>query len=219
MTDRPTTDDAAGALAEVETGAGTDGEPGRPGRSARPDTRERILDVALDLFTERGYDGTSLREIAEELGLTKAALYYHFESKEDILLALHLRLHDFGRDALLRIGDRPVTLRLWSEVLDSLIDQMLAQRRIFLMHQRNEAALEKLHHTHDDRNEDILHRLQQVLSDPEVPLGDRVRMAASVGVLFSGFFLSGEGITGASDQELGKLLREVLSDVLGGQPA
>ena len=54
-------------------------------------TRERILDVALDLFIEKGYDRTSLREIAEPLGFSKAALYYHFASKEDILMALQDR--------------------------------------------------------------------------------------------------------------------------------
>ena len=53
--------------------------------------------MALDLFTEKGFDGTSLREIAERLGVTKAALYYHFASKDDILMALHMRLHEFGR--------------------------------------------------------------------------------------------------------------------------
>src|SRR6516162_5877947 len=62
-----------------------------------PTTRDRILDVALDLFTEQGFDGTSLREIAERLHVTKAALYYHFESKDDILMALHMRLHEFGK--------------------------------------------------------------------------------------------------------------------------
>jgi AcrR family transcriptional regulator len=49
------------------------------------DTRSRIKAVALDLFTEQGYEKTSLREIAERLGVTKAALYYHFKSKEEIV--------------------------------------------------------------------------------------------------------------------------------------
>ena len=63
--------------------------------------------MALDLFTEQGFDGTSLRQIAEQLGVTKAALYYHFESKDDILLALHMRLHEFGKEALKQDGGRP----------------------------------------------------------------------------------------------------------------
>src|SRR5271154_7251580 len=71
-----------------------------------PDTRERILDIALDLFTTQGYETTSLREIAEQLGFSKAAIYYHFASKADILLALHLRLHDLGRTALVQLGGK-----------------------------------------------------------------------------------------------------------------
>ncbi|MEU6562752.1 TetR/AcrR family transcriptional regulator [Nocardia nova] len=54
----------------------------------RSDTRERIRAVAMELFAEHGYDKTSLREIAERLGVTKAALYYHFRSKEDIVVSL-----------------------------------------------------------------------------------------------------------------------------------
>jgi AcrR family transcriptional regulator len=52
------------------------------------DTHRRIQQAALELFTEQGYERTSLREIAERLGVTKAALYYHFRAKEDILTAL-----------------------------------------------------------------------------------------------------------------------------------
>lgn len=51
-------------------------------------TRSRIQAVALELFTEQGYEKTSLREIAERLGVTKAALYYHFKSKDDIVNGL-----------------------------------------------------------------------------------------------------------------------------------
>ena len=57
-------------------------------RATRADTRARIQEVALELFTEQGYEKTSLREIAERLDVTKAALYYHFKSKEDIVRSL-----------------------------------------------------------------------------------------------------------------------------------
>ena len=92
-----------GPPSDPETATATATVP--PLVDAKSDTRQRILDVALDLFTEQGYDGTSLREIAEQLGVTKAALYYHFESKEDILMALHMRIHDFGREALMLIAE------------------------------------------------------------------------------------------------------------------
>jgi AcrR family transcriptional regulator len=52
------------------------------------DTRQRILDVALDLFGERGYAGTSVADITTRLGVSKAALYHHFAAKDDILRAL-----------------------------------------------------------------------------------------------------------------------------------
>src|SRR5580693_1625842 len=52
------------------------------------DTRSRLRELALELFAEQGYEKTSLREIAERLGVTKAALYYYFKSKEDIVRSL-----------------------------------------------------------------------------------------------------------------------------------
>jgi AcrR family transcriptional regulator len=66
-------------------------------------TRTRILDAARALFAERGYAGTSMRDLADALGMTKAALYYHFPGKADILLALVEplldRLEAIGDDA------------------------------------------------------------------------------------------------------------------------
>jgi len=181
------------------------------------DTKQRILEVALDLFTEQGYDGTSLRQIAEQLGVTKAALYYHFESKEDILMALHMRLHDFGKEALVRIGEGPVTLALWEELLDEIVGEMLAQRKIFLMHERNQAALEKMHREdHDAEHEDIQNQFRRVLADTRVPLRDRVRMSASFGVVFSSLFLAGDAFESTTNDELGAMLQDILHDVLTG---
>jgi AcrR family transcriptional regulator len=188
-----------------------------PAEETTPNTRDRILDIALELFTEQGFDATSLRQIAERLGVTKAALYYHFESKDDILMALHMRLHEFGRNALTRMGEEPVTLELWEELLDEIVDQMLAQRQLFLMHQRNQAVLEKLHREeHDAEHEDIEEQFRRLLGDTRMPLRDRVRMAASFGVLFSGLFLTGEAFADSDNAELGGLLREAVHDVLRG---
>jgi AcrR family transcriptional regulator len=205
-----------GPLAEI-TDPITDPTDAPAQVDAKVDTRQRILDVALDLFTEQGYDGTSLREIAEQLSITKAAIYYYFESKEDILMALHLRLHEFGRDALLLIGEEPVTLALWEQLLDQIVGEMLSQRKIFLMHERNQAVLEKLHREdHDAEHEDIQNQFRRVLNDPGVPLRDRVRMAASFGVVFSSLFLAGDAFESTTNEELGTMLREILHDVLNG---
>ncbi len=201
-----------GALTEAEASSQVDAKTAQSN-----DTKQRILDVALDLFTEQGYDGTSLRQIAEQLGVTKAALYYHFESKEDILMALHMRLHDFGKDALVRIGEAPVTLALWEELLDDIVGEMLSQRKIFLMHERNQASLEKLHREdHDAEHEDIQNQFRRVLEDSRVPLRDRVRMSASFGVIFSSLFLAGDAFESTTNEELGEMLRDILHDVLAG---
>jgi len=53
-------------------------------------TRQQILETAQRLFAELGYDATSLQMIADELGLTKAAVYYHFRAKNEILQAIML---------------------------------------------------------------------------------------------------------------------------------
>lgn len=57
-----------------------------PARRGRPGyDRDGLLDVAVALFIERGYDATSVADLAERLGLTKSALYHHFSSKEEVL--------------------------------------------------------------------------------------------------------------------------------------
>ena len=49
-------------------------------------TKEKIFNVALDLFSQKGYDSVSLREIAEEVGIKKSSIYSHYPSKEAILM-------------------------------------------------------------------------------------------------------------------------------------
>jgi AcrR family transcriptional regulator len=64
--------------------------------SSAVDTRARILDAARLLFADQGYAGTSMRDLAEELGMTKAALYYHFPGKAQILEPLLDELEAIG---------------------------------------------------------------------------------------------------------------------------
>ena len=178
-------------------------------------TRDRILDVALDLFIEKGYDKTSLREIAERLGFTKAALYYHFESKADILMALHLRLHEFGREALLTLGNEAVTLGRWRAMIGDMVDQMLANRKIFLLHERNQAAFENLHSKdHEEDHDDMHAAFSRVFSDPRVALEDRVKMASAFGAVMGSLFLSGEAFIDVPTEQLGDLLRDSIGRLL-----
>ena len=58
------------------------------GTAGETDTRTRLLQTALRLFTEHGVEGTSLQMIADALGVTKAAVYYHFKTKDEITEAV-----------------------------------------------------------------------------------------------------------------------------------
>jgi AcrR family transcriptional regulator len=198
---------------------------GQRRRAGRPrgTTRERILDIALDQFTEHGFDKTSLREIADELGFTKAALYYHFEKKEDILFALHLRLHDLGSSALARLAkvtDDGEGFEPWIEVLDEFIDQVLANRKLFLFHVRNEKALQELARTdhNPDQHEDMQEQMQRMLSNEALPLPRRVRMACSMGAVMGALMGSGEAFANVSADELATLVRDAVHDLMAVTP-
>jgi AcrR family transcriptional regulator len=86
-------------------------EPDLPEVAARPGNAGRLLSAALSLFARRGFAGTSIRDIAAEAGLTSAALYSHFASKEQVLVELlragHEEHHARLRRALLETGDDP----------------------------------------------------------------------------------------------------------------
>lgn len=77
--------------------------------------KERILEAALELFADKGYDATGVQEIVVRAGVTKGALYHHFAAKEDILFEMygtvfHEQLAEL--DGLLALGRDPVwTLR------------------------------------------------------------------------------------------------------------
>ena len=58
------------------------------------DTKERILETALELFAQSGYLGTSMNDIAKQLGITKAALYKHYTSKQEILERIVKRMNE-----------------------------------------------------------------------------------------------------------------------------
>ena len=58
------------------------------------DTKEGIMETALELFAEKGYLGTSMNDIAKQLGFTKAALYKHYTSKQEILNRIVERMNE-----------------------------------------------------------------------------------------------------------------------------
>ncbi len=73
-------------------------------------TKEKIFDVSLDLFSKKGYDSVSLREIADNVGIKKSSIYSHYSSKEAILMDIFEYLTDlFEYDELLNSADLDLT--------------------------------------------------------------------------------------------------------------
>ena len=58
------------------------------------DTKAKIMDVALHMFSERGYEAVSIRNICGEVGIKESTLYYHFKNKQDILDSLFIRFEE-----------------------------------------------------------------------------------------------------------------------------
>jgi AcrR family transcriptional regulator len=96
----------------------------------RGEGRERVLEAALRLFAEHGVSGTSLHMIADELGVTKAAVYFQFHTKEEIVLAvLQPALEQMA--ALVEAGEaQPSRAAQLDVTLTGLVDLVIDQRRI-----------------------------------------------------------------------------------------
>jgi len=150
--------------------------------TSRTDTRSRVQKVALELFAEQGYEKTSLREIAERLGVTKAALYYHFKSKEDIV---HSFTDDYFSelDALVDWAkEQPRGEENRREILDRYVSIVLASSEVFRFLEQNRASVQSMEAGKERfaRVRARLDALVDVLVGAEAPLRDRVRAATAV---------------------------------------
>ena len=77
------------------------------------ETERRILNAALDLMRDRGFDKVSIRDICKEAGITTGAFYHHFSSKEALLESGFAPLDDYMAGALAGHEEEPPDLRLW----------------------------------------------------------------------------------------------------------
>jgi AcrR family transcriptional regulator len=149
----------------------------------RSDTRARIQQVALELFAEQGYDKTSLREIAERLDVTKAALYYHFKSKEDIVRSLVADY--FGQiDALIAWAKtQPRTPETRREILSRYVRIVADGSDVFRMLHHNQAAVNSLAAAKErgDVFRERMTGLIEALTEPDASMEERLRAAMALG--------------------------------------
>lgn len=154
-------------------------------------TRERIQHVAMELFSEQGYDRTSLREIAERLNVTKAALYYHFKTKEDIAASY---FDDFAADIdKLRewAEAQPASLDTRREILRRYSAAMATHGKTLRFIHQNQPALRELNkgRTFKER----MGQLNKLLAPSDAPIIERLRAADSLFIMHMASFIELDG--------------------------
>ncbi len=113
-----------------------------PNRRASRGARERVLSAALELFGEHGVSGTSLQMIADRIGVTKAAVYHQFHTKDEIVLAvlapalesLHRSIEAAERE------EEPEARR--ESMLTALVELAVGNRRLAAILRADPAAAE-----------------------------------------------------------------------------
>jgi AcrR family transcriptional regulator len=180
------------------------------GQDRSRDTRSRLRELALQLFAEQGYEKTSLREIAERLGVTKAALYYYFKSKEDIVRSL---VEDYVAeldDLIAWAKTRPRSPETRAEIITRYLDIVANGSAVFRMLHQNQAAVSSLAAA-KERGELFRERMDalvDLLSDgPGAPLRDQIRAASCLMSLSYGAMHYQD--RGASPAELKSALLDV----------
>ncbi|MEW2355074.1 TetR family transcriptional regulator [Spirillospora sp. NPDC029432] len=142
------------------------------------DTPQRILDAASALFAQRGYRATSMQAIADEVGITKAALYYHFGSKDELLRDLTLPLLD-ELEAVLGEAERhddPETVR--RRAIEGYVDVSLRHRQTLVMLVRDMTLLVQAPVA--ERFKAVLLLANDLVCGPDRRLERRVRAAQVV---------------------------------------
>jgi AcrR family transcriptional regulator len=143
------------------------------------DTKARIRAVAVELFTTQGFEQTSLREIADRVGMTKASLYYHYPSKQALLLSLVEPLVDDWRRSVEIAESLPHTPDNVRLVLGQFIDIMMRHRNACALFMRDGAAVLAAIEPIWQEVIGLTRRLNVWLSGPDPTEVDRIRAIAA----------------------------------------
>ncbi|MFI9812918.1 TetR/AcrR family transcriptional regulator [Saccharothrix variisporea] len=144
----------------------------------RSDTRERAQAVARELFLKQGLQRTSLQEIADRIGVTKPALYYHFASREDLVRSIIEPLVADG-DAFVLAAERDQPHP--RELLERYFALNHQHRDVVMLIVRELTALQDLGLV--EKVFDWRHRLARLLVGPDLPFDGAVRATVALGGL------------------------------------
>jgi AcrR family transcriptional regulator len=176
----------------------------------RGNTRQRIQDVALELFAEQGYEKTSLREIAERLDVTKAALYYHFKTKEEILVGLFEDLTKPIEDLIEWGRQQPHTLETKQEIVRRYSQALSDAAPLFRFMQENQATVRELSIGEMFKNRML--GMRDIIIDPDADLTDQVRCISALFTMHAGMFVMQD--IEADPEEKRRAILEVATDLV-----
>jgi AcrR family transcriptional regulator len=149
------------------------------GSTTGQDTKTRILDIARELFARKGFTGTSISDIARELGTTTAALYYHFPSKAGILRGLLAE----PLAAYARIVESLDTAQPSPEaLLGALIDLAAESRELGQIIDREPATVQMLDQYLPLKPEEMTGAIVAALAGPDPGHGAVIRAHAAFSV-------------------------------------
>ncbi|MFZ6183618.1 TetR/AcrR family transcriptional regulator [Nannocystis pusilla] len=156
--------------------------------SAANDTRSRLLDTALKLFSEHGVEGTSLQMIADALGVTKAAVYYYFKTKDEIAEAVAAPTLHALEQVIEAARTRPSRGAQVDHVLRGFVELIIGQRLLLGVYNSDPGMQRVVNRTFQEpRGEDLRTRMRAVLAGDNPDLDD----AITLHVVFTGLAMAG----------------------------
>jgi len=141
-------------------------EPTEPSAVRSGMRRDALVQAATRMFAQKGYSNTSVREIADEVGLLKGSLYYHINEKEDLLFEVIRSTMQMHEDLIrsLRESEAPVMERLHSYVYQSVLGNIVARegtivftRDFQFLSEARQAVIKTMRREHDSLLRDLIH--------------------------------------------------------------
>jgi AcrR family transcriptional regulator len=179
------------------------------------DTRTQIRSVALELFASQGYEQTSLREIADRVGITKASLYYHYPSKQALLGAVVEPLLEDWRHVVHEAEALPRTPGNIERMLGEFLTTMLDHRPVAALLKVDMSAVIVALAPILAEVTQLTVRLQRWLAGPDASGPERIRAQLAIEAL--GLALSSPKLLpDVTEEELRSTLLGAANAVLAG---
>jgi AcrR family transcriptional regulator len=175
------------------------------------DTKQHILSAALELFSVNGYSETSLREIAEKVGVSKPSLYHHFSSKDELLLEL-IRPISTAMEELLERAEAASPPPSAREFFKSFFDVVVEHREVSVWMSMDNTA--RAHPSLGEQGWQQQERLIRLLRGDDGSFERSVQVACALGAMQVGIMTF--ATFGRLDEARDRILESALIVLEGG---